>query len=147
MSPMLDFLRDLLKQSSAPAAGPEPSVAVAALLAEAAQADGVTDQSEADAVERGLAALFGLDPAEAAALRARGEAARRDAADMFRFTLAVKQALDETQRVALMQALWAVALADGARDPHEDALLRKLAPLIGVSDRDSATARRRAAAD
>jgi uncharacterized tellurite resistance protein B-like protein len=77
-------------------------------------------------------------------LRAKGEAARRDAADVFRFTLAIKTALDEAERAALMEALWAVALADGARDPHEDALLRKLDPLIAVSDRDSVAARRRA---
>ena len=143
---MIDFLRNLLSQPADRADGPEPGVAVAALLAEAAQADGVVDPAEAAAADRRLAYMFGLDAAGAAALRARGDAARRASADLFRFTLAVKQALDDGQRVALMEALWAVALADGAGEPHEDALLRKLAPLIGVSDRDSAEARRRAAA-
>ena len=38
-------------------------------------------------------------------------------------------------------------LADGRRDPGEDAFLRQLAPLLGVEDRDSALARRRAARD
>jgi uncharacterized tellurite resistance protein B-like protein len=144
---MLDFLRNLLAPRADRADETEPAVAVAALLAEAAQADGAVDAAEAAAVERHLARLFGLDAAAAADLRARGEAARRASADLFRFTLVIKQALDEGERAALMEALWAVALADGARDPHEDALLRKLAPLIAVSDRDSAAARRRAAAD
>jgi uncharacterized tellurite resistance protein B-like protein len=43
----------------------------------------------------------------------------------------------------LLEALWTVVLTDGERDPHEDALMRKLAPLIAVSDRESAEARRR----
>jgi uncharacterized tellurite resistance protein B-like protein len=141
---MIDFLRNLLSPPPDRRVGVESPVAVAALLAEAAQADGGTDAVEAAAVEKHLGRLFGLDPSAAAALRAKGEAARREAADVFRFTLAIKTALVEAERAALMEALWAVALADGARDPHEDALLRKLAPLIGVSDRDSAAARRRA---
>jgi uncharacterized tellurite resistance protein B-like protein len=141
---MIDFLRNLLSPPPDRRADVEAPVAVAALLSEAAHADGVTDAVEAATVEKHLGRLFGLAPSAAAALRAKGEAARRDAADVFRFTLAIKTALDEAERAALMEALWAVALADGARDPHEDALLRKLAPLIAVSDRDSVAARRRA---
>ena len=45
--------------------------------------------------------------------------------------------------VALIEALWRVVVSDGRRDPHEDALLRKLAPLIAITDRESAEARRR----
>ena len=43
-----------------------------------------------------------------------------------------------------MRALWQVVLADGARDAEEDALMRLLASLLGVNDRDSALARQRA---
>jgi uncharacterized tellurite resistance protein B-like protein len=144
---MIDFLRNLLSPATARPEAPSAEVAVAALLAEAAQADGVADPAEIAAAERHLARLFGLDPGAAAALQARGEAARRDSSDVFRFTLTIKNALDAPKRAALMEALWSVALADGARDPHEDALLRKLAPLIAVSDHESAAARRRAAGD
>ena len=40
--------------------------------------------------------------------------------------------------------LWKVAYADGVLDPHEDALLRQIAGLIHVSDRDRGLARQRA---
>ncbi len=50
-------------------------------------------------------------------------------------------------RSAVIEAIWAVALADGRRDPHEDAFLRQIGPLLGVADQDSALARRRAARD
>ncbi len=43
-----------------------------------------------------------------------------------------------------MRALWQVVLADGERDHEEDALMRLLASLLGVNDRDSAIARQRA---
>jgi uncharacterized tellurite resistance protein B-like protein len=36
-----------------------------------------------------------------------------------------------------------VVLADGVRDDHEDALLRLVAPMLGVNDRDSGLARQR----
>lgn len=44
-------------------------------------------------------------------------------------------------RAGLMQALWAVALADGARAAEEEQVLRLVANLLGLTDRDSALAR------
>jgi uncharacterized tellurite resistance protein B-like protein len=120
-------------------------VAVAALLVEAARADGDYVDAERALIDRALAGLFDLGPWEAAALRARGEAAQGAAADLWRFTRAVKTGLPQAERLAVLEALWAVALSDGARDPHEDALIRQLAPLLALTDRDSAEARRRVA--
>ena len=39
-----------------------------------------------------------------------------------------------------------VALADGEKSPFEDAFLRRVAPLLGVDDRERAYARARAEA-
>ena len=56
-----------------------------------------------------------------------------------------KGALDYVNvELAKLRALWQVVLADGARDAEEDALMRLLASLLGVNDRDSALARQRA---
>jgi uncharacterized tellurite resistance protein B-like protein len=44
----------------------------------------------------------------------------------------------------LMETLWRVVLADGHVDPHEDQLLRRIAGLIYVTDRDRGLARQRA---
>jgi uncharacterized tellurite resistance protein B-like protein len=46
-------------------------------------------------------------------------------------------------RVRILEMLWEVAYADGALDPEEDALLRRIAGLIHVSDRDRGLARQR----
>jgi uncharacterized tellurite resistance protein B-like protein len=50
------------------------------------------------------------------------------------------------ERLAVIEALWQVAMADGARDASEDALLRLVANFLGVSDRDSAIARQKVTA-
>ena len=47
------------------------------------------------------------------------------------------------ERESVIEALWEVVLADGVRDHEEDALLRLVAPMLGVNDRDSNLARRR----
>jgi DNA polymerase-3 subunit gamma/tau len=44
----------------------------------------------------------------------------------------------------IIEMLWRVAYADGELDPHEDALIRQLAGLIHVTDRERAFARQRA---
>lgn len=141
---MLDALKALFRQT-APAAREAiaPDLAIAALLAEAARADGTVTQADRQAIEALLAGMLDLDAPAAADLRARGEAAQHAAADLVRFTRVIKTALDDDARVNLVEALWRVVLVDHHRDPHEDALLRRLAPLLAVSDHDSAAARRR----
>ena len=47
----------------------------------------------------------------------------------------------------MIEALWQVALADGARDGAEDALVRMVSSMLGVSDTDSAVARQRMQGD
>ena len=47
------------------------------------------------------------------------------------------------ERTGVIEALWAIALADGERDSEEDSILRMAANFLGVNDRDSALARQR----
>jgi uncharacterized tellurite resistance protein B-like protein len=142
---MIDALKALFRPASAASrADVAPDLAIAALLAEAAQADGSVTDADRTAIESLLSEMLDLTTTGAADLRARGEHAQREAADLVRFTRVIKTGLDEDARIALVEALWRVVLVDHHRDPHEDALLRRLAPLLAVSDHDSAAARRRA---
>ena len=45
----------------------------------------------------------------------------------------------------MIEALWEVVLADGERAKEEDALLRLVSNLLGVTDQESARARQRVA--
>jgi uncharacterized tellurite resistance protein B-like protein len=68
------------------------------------------------------------------------------APDTIRFTRALKDAVPIEDRAALVQALWSVALIDGARDGGEDQMLRLIANLLGLTDVESGLARQRAQA-
>lgn len=139
---MIDALKALLRpRPQAASRDIAPDLAVAALLVEAARADGHYNAGDRHAVDALLADMFDLAATDAEALRARAEAAQAQASDVVRFTRVIKTALGEEERIALMRALWRIVLVDHHRDPHEDALLRRLAPLLAVDDRDSAAAR------
>ncbi|MFN3952872.1 MAG: TerB family tellurite resistance protein [Pararhodobacter sp.] len=137
---MIDVLKSLFRPSPA-AREVAPELAVAVLLVEAARADGAYGDADRHAVDALLAEMFDLTAP--ASLRLQAEAAQEEAADLVRFTRVVKTGLEHEQRVALIEALWRVVLVDHHRDPHEDALLRHLAPLLGLDDRESARARQR----
>jgi uncharacterized tellurite resistance protein B-like protein len=60
---------------------------------------------------------------------------------LYPFTRIAVERMDLAQRIGLIEMLWEVAYADGVLDPDEDALLRRVAGLIYVSDVDRAAAR------
>ena len=138
---------DLIRRMTAPEPETLPDgdarLALAALLVRVARADGDYAQDEIDRIDRILAARHGLSPFETARLRADAEALEAEAPDTVRFTRAIKDAVIYEERTQVIEALWEVVLADGARDHEEDALLRLVAPMLGVNDRDSNLARQR----
>jgi uncharacterized tellurite resistance protein B-like protein len=138
---------DLLRRLTEPAGAALPELdqrlALAALLVRVARSDGRFDRLEADRIDRLLAQRFGLSPFEAVRLRSDAETLEAEAPDTVRFTRAIKETVPYEERSGVVEALWAVVLADGVRDEDEDALLRLVANLLGVNDRDSALARQR----
>lgn len=65
---------------------------------------------------------------------------------IFGFTRVIDDAFSESERVELMEMLWEVAYADGTLHDYEANLMRRLAGLLHVSDRDNGDARKRARA-
>jgi uncharacterized tellurite resistance protein B-like protein len=56
----------------------------------------------------------------------------------------IKDSFDQEERVELMEMLWEVVYADGALHHLEANLMRRIAGLIFVPDRESGEARKRA---
>lgn len=140
----MSFLDRLFGPAPTRLPAPDEQLALAALLVRVARADGFASGAELARIDRILASRYQL-PAEAAlALRREAETAETLAPDTVRFTRALKEAVPLESRTALAEALWAVALADGHRDAEEDRLLRLVVSLLGLSDVDSAIARRKA---
>jgi uncharacterized tellurite resistance protein B-like protein len=138
-----NLLRRLTATNPAPLADEDARLALAALLVRIARADQNYSQAEIARIDRILQRRHGLDPVAAAKLRAEGERLEHDAPDTVRFTRAIKDAVAYEDRLGVIEALWDVVLADGARDAEEDSLLRMVAPMLGVTDQDSAQARQR----
>lgn len=140
-----DFLDRLTAPTPAPLPDADARLALSALMVRVARADGHADQNELARIDRILATRYDLSASDATALRRDAEALEAEAPDTVRFTRAIKDAVDYDHRIAVAEALWAVALADGDRDPAEDSLLRLVTNFLGISDQDSARARQRIA--
>ena len=120
------------------------SEAMAALMVRIAKSDDDYSATEISRIDAVLSLLYKLSVDQAANLRQTAEALEAEAPDTVRFTRAIKEEVPYEERFDVVRALWQVVLADGARDAEEDALMRLLASLLGVNDRDSALARQQA---
>ncbi|MGR3757829.1 MAG: tellurite resistance TerB family protein [Tranquillimonas sp.] len=138
-----DFLKRLTAPDPDRLPEPDAQLALAALLVRIGRSDGSYDDDEIARIDRILATRYRLSPFEATRLRHQAEELEAQAPDTVRFTRALKDAVDYENREQIIEALWEVVLADGVRDDEEDALLRLVAPMLGVNDRDSNLARQR----
>ena len=143
----MSLLRALFAPTPPRLTEPDARTALAALLVRVARSDGHYAADEMAHIDAVLANRHGLGASATAKLRSEAEALEASAPDTVRFTRALKQAVALEDRTALVEALWAVALADGSRDAEEDRMLRLVASLLGLSDVQSAQARQRVSAN
>ena len=137
------FLKSLLEPQAEPLHDDDARLAMTALLVRLARADNEYAAAEIHRITQVIMSRYELAEPEAIALRETAETLEQEAPDTVRFTRAIKDRVAYEDRIAVVEALWQVALADGNRDAEEDALLRLVVSLLGVTDVDSASARRR----
>ena len=146
---MIDRIRALFAKldaggaTGAPSEPPDKPLAAAALLVEAACQDGTFDAEERRTVRVLVRRHFALTDAETESLLAEAEAAQSQANHLLRFTRAVKDAYAPEERHQLLEMMWEVAYADGELHAYEANLLRRVAGLLYVPDRESGAARKR----
>lgn len=145
---MIDRILALVKSPpDAPVVEDKPEelrLAVAALLVEAACHDDSFDEEERDTIEQLIANKYELSKEETHDLIESAHDAQKNSNQLYGFTRGMVQKMEYEERVHLIEMLWGVAYADGVLDPHEDTLIRRIAGLIYVTDRDRGTARKRA---
>lgn len=140
---VLDFLTG--QAAPAPTAGADDlQIAVAALLIEAARMDDNFNLEERRAIEHVLTERFDLTAEELRELFIAAERAVRGSTQFFPFTQQIVKNISHEERGHILEMMWQVAYADGVLDPHEDMLLRRIAGLIHVNDRERGLARQRA---
>jgi uncharacterized tellurite resistance protein B-like protein len=118
-------------------------VAYAALLVHAASIDGNLSMAEREKLDALLKQRFDLDDAEAGRLIAQATVADQEAVDLYRFTRLLDQALDENQRLRMIEMMWEVAYSDGRITEFENNLIWRVADLLGVPARERIALRQR----
>ena len=144
---MIDRILKLIKgtpDTQIPDSKPDQlRLAVAALLIEAACRDDDFEQEERYAIESLVADKFKLSKEETHTLIEGAHAAQKNSSQLYGFTRGMVERMEYEERLHLIEMLWDVAYADGVLDPNEDALIRRIAGLIYVTDQDRGAARRR----
>jgi uncharacterized tellurite resistance protein B-like protein len=143
---MLEALRQLFETKVAepvrePGAERERALklAAAALLFEIARADAAVRDEELTVMRASLQSAFGLSREETEELVRLAEQQSRSATSLYEFTALVDAGLDAAQKKRVIELLWLVAFADGAKGAHEEHLVRRIAGLLHVPTPTSST--------
>ncbi len=125
--------------------GIDPQLAATALLIEAARADQDYDATERERVIAILGQRFSMNETEISELLVLAESRQEDSVNLHGFTRQVKDGWTEEERLGLIELLWEIAYADGKIHAYEDHLIRRVAGLIYVTDRERGEARKQVA--
>lgn len=142
---MFSQLMRMLK-APAPQGKSDLRLSVAVLLLEAARQDDRFDAKERAVIAQLLIQKFDLSAGECDELLAAGEARAAQMVQLHGHTSDVFEQTTPEERVHLIEMLWEVAYADGVLDPEEDLLIRRVAGLVYITDRDRVLARQRVVA-
>ena len=123
---------------------PNPQLALGALLVRVAFADKNYRASEIGQIDRILAQTFDIGPIDAAKLRAVCEKLEHDAPETPEFARILREEVAYADRLALGEAMWSVALADGHRDEQEEIQLLAIETALGLTDLDIEALRKKA---
>lgn len=146
---MLNKLNDFLS-AIIPTAGAESrpehtlQLATAVLLIEVMRSDTDCTNEEQATILHILKERFHLTDAEVAHLSELGHRTATSANDFQQFTGLLNRELDMPEKVRIIEYMWQVAYADRRISAHENHLLRKVAGLLYVSQKDYIVAKLRA---
>ena len=125
---------------------PDAELALGALLVRIAQSDRAYLLEEISLIDRILASLYGHNAIEAAKVRATCEKLHSAAPDTDTFGKLIRETTDLENRLAALDALWEVVLADGHEHPGEVQIVEDARKAMGLSVIDNQRARDRARA-
>ena len=142
-----NFVADFVEGEKHPSqfADNDYRLAAVALLVHAATIDGDMSERERDKLHAVVKSRFALTDAQADELIDKATAAEHEAVDLYHFTSLLNRVLDEEGRAKVVEMMWQIVYADGARDELEDNLLWRAADLRGVSPRERIELRQRIA--
>ena len=111
-------------------------LATAALLVELARADFSESEREIEAIRQLLQKRFELSEEALDVLMVNAARRADKAVSLHELTHRLNRELPEADKLAIVEMLWRVSHADGRIDKHEEQLVRRIAGLLHISDRD-----------
>ncbi|WP_323783871.1 TerB family tellurite resistance protein [Leisingera sp.] len=123
---------------------PDAELALGALLVRVAQSDREYQLEEISLIDRILARLYQHNAIEAAKVRATCEKLHAAAPETDTFGRLIRETTGLEERLAAMDALWEVVLADGNERAGEVTIVEEARKAMGLSYADSQKARARA---
>lgn len=145
--PLLKKFFQAFRPSEAPALpDPDAELALGALLVRVAQSDRDYQLEEISLIDRILARLYQHNAIEAAKVRATCEKLHAAAPETDTFGRLIRETTGPEERLAALDALWEVVLADGNAHEGEVTIVEDARKAMGLSYADSQKARARAEA-
>lgn len=126
-----------------PLPDPDAELALGALLVRVAKSDRDYQLEEISLIDRILARLYQHNAIEAAKVRATCEKLHAAAPDTDTFGKLIRETTGLEERLAALDALWEVVLADGVQAEGEEKIVEDARKAMGLSYADSQTARER----
>ncbi len=111
-------------------------LATAALLLELARSDFAESDAEMAAIRHLLQKRFSLTDDALDVLMVNAAQRADKAVSLHELTHRMNRELPEQDKLAIVEMLWHVSHADGRIDKHEEHLIRRIAGLLHISDRD-----------
>ena len=140
------FLAPRRKMQKPPPHVPDPRLSVAVLMVEAALQDEHFCERERGMIRTLLMRRFNLSAGEYAQLIECAEQQNKLMVQLLGHTSDIAEAMAMAERVEMIGMLWDVAYADDKLHPEEELLIRRIAGLVSVGDRDRVVARQDAVA-
>jgi uncharacterized tellurite resistance protein B-like protein len=132
---MFDQLRALFGNPTAyttPLPEADARHAMGMLMVRAAKADQRYLFAEIKLIDRVLAARHGLNPVEAAQMRAACEKLEAEMPDTEEVARILRDAVGLAEREATLHALWKVVFADGVKRDVEEQVLHQIEAVLGI---------------
>jgi uncharacterized tellurite resistance protein B-like protein len=123
---------------------PDAELALGALLVRVAKSDREYQVSEISLIDRILARLYQHNAVEAAKIRATCEKLHAAAPESDTFAKLIRETTGIDERLAALDALWEVVLADGVQNDDEFRIVEEARAAMGLSEIDSEKSRARA---
>lgn len=123
---------------------PDAELALGALMVRVAQSDREYQLEEISLIDRILARLYQHNAIEAAKVRANCEKLHAAAPETDTFGRLIRETTGLEERLAALDALWEVVLADGNEHEGEVKIVEDARKAMGLSYADSEAARERA---